>query len=77
MKDLPCSISRCDDGSFLIEIYGPDWRIGVVVDVEAKDSGWHMVSRENNPNLNVRGDIGDHDKLFTTLNAVITQRESG
>lgn len=41
----PCVV-KCEDGSTLIEFIDKDWRFGIVIDKNRKESSWYFVDKD-------------------------------
>lgn len=62
----PC-IVKVEDGSTLIEFIDKNWRFGIVIDKNLKDSSWHLVFKKEK--LKEEGYCGElSEEMYTLLN---------
>lgn len=79
MSQFPASITRCSDGSILIEIYGlvegkELFRIGVFTDVsDPDDNGWYLTTYSGMTNL--MGDIQNGAFLAQALDNLLPKKD--
>jgi hypothetical protein len=41
----PCVV-KCEDGSTLIEFISKEWRFGICIEKERKESSWYLVTKK-------------------------------
>lgn len=59
LSNLPAiSGANLEDGSFLVEWLPPNCRVGFVIETEAKDSMWYLVTKQNSRDSNKSGSLG-------------------
>lgn len=74
MPQFPCLLSKADDGSILLEVYGLEgktelWRFGLIADGEDLDqSGWYLIGGDT---LQLMGDLPANRDLFTALDTAL------
>ena len=65
----PLTAANLEDGSFLIEWIHLNYRIGIVIDNDPKDSMWYRISKSESADSNISGKLVVDDKkaLLTRL----------
>lgn len=65
----PLNAANLEDGSFLIEWIYFNYRIGIVVEKDPKDSIWYLISKSESADSNISGKLSGDDRkaLLTAL----------
>lgn len=62
----PCVV-KCEDGSTLIEFIDKEWRFGIVIEKNRKESSWHLVDKKRMTNEDFENNCGNLSEEFLNL----------
>ena len=60
-------VTKCPDGSILIEFVNKDWRFGISLEKDRKESSWYLVDKKRMTNKDFEENMGTLPEEFLNL----------